>query len=350
MDPGGLGSGAMKILLRFLRATLLAALLPVALAAQRFEPREFGGLPWWKGNTHSHTTESDGDSSPEVVVRWYKAHGYSFLVLSDHNVFTDPARLAGLMDSTFLLIGGEELTTQFGRTPVHVNGLALARVVAPRTDSTLTGTIQRNVDAIREVSGIPHINHPNFRWAFGLPELLRVRNDSLLEIHNGHPQVHNEGGDDALGMEAVWDGLLSAGKRIYGIAVDDAHHFQGEFARDRANPGRGWVSVAAPALDARQLMRNLERGLFYASSGVTVAGISVSETTIAFRIQPEADFKYTTTFIGNDGRALARVGGLTPAFTLDAGRSRGLTYVRARVNDSGGARAWIQPVFLTRTP
>ncbi len=319
---------------------------PTGLSARRFEPRELSGLRWWKGNTHSHTTESDGDSPPEVVVRWYKSHGYSFLVLSDHNVFTDPARLTGLVDSTFLLVGGEELTTQFGSKPVHINGLALTQLVPQRIDSTLVGTIQRNVDAIREVAGIPHINHPNFRWSFGLQELLQVRNDSLLEIFNGHPQVHNDGGDEGLGVEAIWDGLLSAGKRIYGIAVDDAHHFQGEFARNRANPGRGWISIAAQTLEARQLMRNLEHGLFYASSGVTVADISVTGTTLALRIQPEADFKYTTTFIGDHGRALAQVGGLAPVFSLDRSRARGLSYVRARVEDSGGARAWIQPVFL----
>lgn len=335
------------------RLCLLAGMalwLPASLAGQRFEPRALDGLRWWKGNTHTHTTESDGDSPPDVVARWYKSHGYSFLVLSDHNVFTDPARLAGLVDSTFLLIGGEEVTAQYQRRPVHVNGLSISRLVQPRTDSTLAGTIQRNVDAIREVSGVPHINHPNFRWSFGLEELLQVRNDSLLEIHNGHPQVHNQGGDAALGMEAVWDGLLSAGKRIYGIAVDDAHHFQGEFARNRANPGRGWIAIAAPLLDPGLLMANLETGLFYASSGVALAGIAVSPTRLSIRIQPEADFKYTTTFIGTGGRTLATVGGLNPVFTLDPARAGGLTYVRARIEDSGGARAWVQPAFITRAP
>ena len=113
----------------------------------------------------------------------------------------------------------------------------------------MVGTIQRNVDAIREAAGVPHINHPNFRWAFGLEELLQVRSDPLLEIHNGHPMVNNDGGGDSAGMEEIWDGLLSVGKRIYGIAVDDAHHFQGEFTRERSNPGRGWVVIAAERLE-----------------------------------------------------------------------------------------------------
>ena len=50
--------------------------------AYRFEVPDLEGLRWFKGNTHTHTTESDGDSSPEYVARWYKEHGYDFLVLS----------------------------------------------------------------------------------------------------------------------------------------------------------------------------------------------------------------------------------------------------------------------------
>ena len=40
---------------------------------------------WYKGNIHTHTTESDGDADPDFVTRWYRDHGYDFLVLSDHN-------------------------------------------------------------------------------------------------------------------------------------------------------------------------------------------------------------------------------------------------------------------------
>jgi hypothetical protein len=338
----------MGIGVRILFAAGVVAVVPGGLAAQRFEPVPVSGLRWFKGNTHAHTTGSDGDSPPGVVASWYKSHGYQFLVLSDHNVFTDPAALSGLVDSTFLLIGGEEVTSEFQRRPVHVNGLALFRLVAPRTDSTLAGTIQANVDAVRAAAGVPHINHPNFRWAFGLTELLQVRNDSLLEIYNGHPQVHNEGGDGIPGMEAVWDALLGAGKRIFGIAVDDAHHFQGEFTRSRANPGRGWIAIAAPRLEAGALMRNLERGLFYASSGVVLDSVTVAESELEIRIRPEGDFRYTTTFIGDGGRVLARVGGLSPRFSLRGAGARGLTYVRARVEDSGGAMAWVQPAFVRR--
>ena len=46
------------------------------------------GTQWYKGNIHTHTTESDGDQDPHKVASWYRRHGYDFLVLSDHNHLT----------------------------------------------------------------------------------------------------------------------------------------------------------------------------------------------------------------------------------------------------------------------
>ena len=314
----------------------------VATAGGRFQvPAPTEGA-WYKGNTHAHTTESDGDSPPEVVARWYKDHGYDFLVLSDHNVLTDPVALSHLVDSTFLLIPGEEVTSSFERRPVHVNGLNLPGLVEARRDSTLVATIQANVDAVREGSGVPHVNHPNFEWAYGAPELAQVERYRLLEIFNGHPTVHNEGGGGTPGMEEVWDALLTQGKRIYGIAVDDAHHFQGEFSRDRANPGRGWVGVRAATREAGAIMESLEEGRFYASSGVTLADVVVTPETLAVHIAQDRNFRYTTVFIGDGGRVLATSTENPAVYRL----ADDVTYVRARITDSMGYRAWTQPAFV----
>ena len=47
---------------------------------------------WWKGNLHTHSLWSDGDDFPEMIADWYKAHGYHFLALSDHNTLSDHER------------------------------------------------------------------------------------------------------------------------------------------------------------------------------------------------------------------------------------------------------------------
>lgn len=315
-----------------------------AHGAARFEATDFRPGRWLKGNTHTHTLESDGDSPPEVVVNWYRNHGYNFLVLSDHNVFVNPARFAALQDSTFMLIPGEELTTAFERKPVHVNGLNIDHVIPPQTDTTLLGTVQKNVDAVRAATGVPHINHPNFGWAITQDVLARLQRDKLIEIHNGHPLVHNEGGGDSPGMEAVWDHLLTLGRRMYGIAVDDAHTFKGEFSPLLANPGRGWVIVRAPRLDASEIMLALEAGRFYASSGPELDSLVVADADMTIHIRQRGNFKYTTEFVGDKGRVLKRTGANPAAYHLSGDES----YVRARVIDSSGEVAWIQPVFVTR--
>jgi len=312
-------------------------------SSAQFEATDFRHGRWLKGNTHTHTLESDGDSPPDYVANWYKIHGYNFLVLSDHNVWVNPARFARLVDSSFLLIPGEELTTAFQKKPVHVNGLNIDHVIPPQTDTTLLGTVQKNVDAVRAATGVPHINHPNFGWALTPAILERVQRDKLIEIHNGHPLVHNEGGGDSPGMEAIWDRLLTGGKRIYGIATDDAHHFQGEFAPNRANPGRGWVVVRADTLEANAIMKALEAGRFYASSGVELDSISIAGPDMAIYIQERGTFKFTTEFVGGGGKVLKRTGANPATYRLSGGE----VYVRARVMDSMGFMAWVQPVFVS---
>jgi len=306
----------------------------------RFETHDTTGMAWFKGNTHTHTLESDGDSPPEEVATWYKENGYDFLVLSDHNVLTNPAILSHIVDETFILIPGEEVTSSFEDSSVHINGININTLVIPQTAETLVGTIQKNVDAIREVEGAPHINHPNFGWSFGAEELAQVENNRLLEIYNGHPTVHNNGGGDALGLEAIWDHLLTRGKRIYGIAVDDAHDFQ-TIGRDRSNPGRGWVTVRARSLDAYEIVTHLEEGLFYASTGVDLDDIRVNNRRLEIQIRQRGNFKYLTRFIGAGGKVLYETPENPAVFELRGPE----VYVRAVVYDSGGWRAWVQPVF-----
>ena len=42
---------------------------------------------WYQGNLHSHSYWSDGNTFPELAVYEYKANGYQFICLSDHNAF-----------------------------------------------------------------------------------------------------------------------------------------------------------------------------------------------------------------------------------------------------------------------
>ena len=208
----------------------------------------------------------------------------------------------------------------------------------------ISGALQRTVDAIRKVGGAPHINHPNFGWAINADDLKAVRNDKVFEIYNGHHQVNNFGGGGVPGMEEVWDRILSSGKLIYGLADDDAHVFKQPGNPNVPGPGRGWVFVRAERLAPRPIVEALERGDFYASTGVELADYQVTDKAIAITITPDPYSKYRVQFIGRNGAILSEAIA-SPAVYQFKGDE---LYVRARILESNGHLAWTQPAWKGR--
>ncbi len=308
-------------------------------AAQAQAP---SGARWYKGNLHTHTLNSDGDSTPDDVVKWYREHGYQFLVLTDHNYLTSVEGLNALHGAAgqFLVVKGEEVTGRSGEKPVHVNGLEVDRLVEAPGGATVVEVAQNMVDAIRAARGIPSVNHPNFGWAFTTDELGQIQRTRLFEVFNGHPAVNNLGGGGVPGLEETWDRILSAGKLLYGVAVDDAHSFKRPWDTTVPAPGKGWVYVRSPRLEGRALVEALERGEFYSSTGVELTSVEVAGSTMTIGIRQEPSSKYRTQFIGRSGRVLSESTTSPASYTFKGDEG----YVRAKVIESNGKFAWVQPV------
>ncbi|MBI1386814.1 MAG: histidinol-phosphatase [bacterium] len=389
------------------------------------------GDEWWKGNTHTHSMWSDGDDYPEMIVDWYREHEYNFLMLSDHNVLSigqrwiNPAKSRGGVNALekyivrfgdewvetrdrdgvlearlkplnefrslfekpdkFLLIQGEEITDNFHdaktnqNLPIHLNGVNLIEYIMPRGGDSVKETLQNDINAVmeqRERTGqpmFPHINHPNFGWAITAEDIMALDGEKFFEIYNGHPSVHNDGDASHLGTERMWDVILS--KRLgelnkpvmYGIATDDSHNYH-QFGAGESNSGRGWVMVKAPRLTPEAIVTAMERGDFYASTGVTLNGVDVRDGMIRIMIKPEKGENYTTKFIGTRkgaeldrdsagrysgkiGEVFSEVEGNFATYRLSGDE----LYVRAvvysntmmdnPVTDRDVKRAWTQPVI-----
>ncbi len=108
MKPSNVAFQIIRAATFVILAASVAKAIPALLAQEK-------KLNWYKGNTHTHTINSDGDSTPDEVVRWYREHKYNFLVLSDHNYLTEVDGLNSVFGAAnqFLLIKGEELTDEF---------------------------------------------------------------------------------------------------------------------------------------------------------------------------------------------------------------------------------------------
>ncbi|MGQ0733405.1 MAG: CehA/McbA family metallohydrolase [Acidobacteriota bacterium] len=336
------------------RLILVVTLLGAALAAattqatqpiqvtQATRPAGVAAARWFKGNTHAHTLNSDGDSTPDEVVRWYREHRYQFLVLTDHNYLTHVEGLNAVHGAAdqFLVIQGEEVTSRSGDKPIHVNGLAVQSLVQPPGPGGVLAMLQGSVDGIRAARGVPHVNHPNYEWAITAEELRQLERTRLFEIFNGHPRVNNLGGGGAPGLEEMWDTVLTAGRLMYGLAVDDAHYFKRPGDVTVPLPGTGWVMVRADRLDGRLLLDALERGDFYATTGIELSNYDVSAEAIRIDVRADAWSRYRVQFIGPGGRVIDEQARLPAVYRLRGDEG----YVRARIVESNGRMAWTQPV------
>jgi hypothetical protein len=302
-------------------------------------------LHWYKGNTHTHTLNSDGDSTPDEVVRWYREQRYHFVVMTDHNVVTPVDGLNALHAAAerFLVISGEEVTdSSADKKPVHLNLIGGDGFVAPQGGATPAEALRRNVAAMLVAKGVISINHPNFGWALTADDLLSGKGADALEIANAHPQVNNGGGGVSPNTEALWDAMLTAGITIYGAASDDMHQLKQPWSKAAARPGQGWIVVRAPHLTAVAILAAMRRGDFYASTGVELTDVQATPQRVTLAIQERSSSRYAVSFIGRSGRVLKAVS--AAPYQYDIVGNEG--YVRAKVTDSNGLAAWTQPVIV----
>jgi hypothetical protein len=322
---------------------LLALFLALSAAAQT------SALHWYKGNTHTHTFTSDGDSLPDEVARWYVEHGYDFLVLSDHNATNnvDPLNALFGADNRFLVISGEEVTSTLrdpaGNKAIHVNAINVSRPITAANGSSVSEILQKNIEAVLAVHAVAQINHPNWHWSLTIADIAAAKGAQLIEIANQHPDVNNAGaGPSYPSTEQIWDDLLSRGIRLWGVASDDVHVLKNPWAAGAPLPGRGWIVVRASRLATDEIVKAIASGDFYASTGPALRAYEANSRQVQIQVRPRADRKYRIQFVGRNGRTLAESTGIEAVYECRGDEG----YVRARIIDSDGEVAWTQPVFL----
>lgn len=400
--------------------------------AQRQENRS--GERWFKGNLHTHTFWSDGDDFPDMVVNFYHTNGYHFLGISDHNIFLEGEKWVSMTNTAvrralpryqatlgrdaetrqsrngqqirlrtlaelkemfeqsgkFIMLPSQEITDRHLVYPVHINVSNPKKFLKPQGGTNVVDVMQRNVSAVlkqREETGqpmFPHLNHPNFGWGVTAEDLMQVKGERFFEVYNGHHQVHNDGDDLHASTDRMWDIILTRriseldGEPLYGLGVDDGHHYH-TFGTNYSNPGRGWVVVRAARLTPENIIHAMETGDFYASSGVQIKNLVRNTSRISFEVISQPGVTYKTEFIGTRrgfdptntpiqdragnklrvthryskdiGEVLAQSSSLRPTYKLKGDE----LYVRARVTSTkvkphGSTpgeteKAWIQPVF-----
>jgi hypothetical protein len=414
-----------------LRIVLSFALLAASGAA---------GADWYKGVTHVHSLWSDGDTAPEWIAKWYKDRGYHFVAFSEHNLLQegekwisfggrsplqpehledlrklfgpawgeiraaadgrpDAMRLRTFDELTrqfvepgkFLLVPGEEMTA--GSVNVHTNAINVREPIRGIEGKGKSDVLQQQLAAVERQSAkynvpmIAHLNHVNWSDGVTAEETLAAPALRFFEIFNGHPGTHPWGRakEGMPPLDEHWDIIQSMRLNrdpdtplLYGVATDDSHEYH-QWGLGRVNPGRGWVMVYAEELSADAIVRAMQAGNFYASTGVTLDKIEKTDKEYRVTVAAKEGVKYRTQFIGTragfdaaasprldaDGKPLprasqkysAQVGAVllettdNPAVYKFTGNE---LYVRARifsdklqenpVGEGDFEQAWVEPV------
>ena len=97
----------------------------------------------------------------------------------------------------------------------------------------------------------------------------------------------------------MWDEVLSSGKLMVGIAVDDMHDLKELWQPKLAKSGQAWAMVKAKQLTVEAILESLGKGNFYASIGVELSEYAVEKNSVKINIKEEKHTKYCVLFIGN---------------------------------------------------
>lgn len=327
-------------------------------------PDKFGFL---RGNTHVHTNGSgDSDTPPADAARWYEERGYDFIVLTDHNNVTvlkggkGPAGRLHVypgVELTFNVAVQDAAEGSFGGHCLHMNAWFLPDTAAgflnPEVPEMRTrlAFYRSSLAAAAKHKALVCINHPNYTSAADSAMLTRLNADGMgyFELWNSHPKSLNDGGPGLESTEKMWDTVLTAGGKLWGVASDDTHHYYdaAEIRRFGGDPRVGdlaWIMVRAKANTAADIRAAMEAGDFYGSTGVTLRTLDADRKRVALEVAAAERRTYTIRFIGAGGKVLAEVKGPKAEHVMKGDE----VYVRATVKDDAGAAAWTQPVFLDK--
>jgi len=303
---------------------------------------------WLKGNTHTHTTRSDGDATVKRALAAYAEAGYDFLAITDHNRYISRGDLPRVAGGPLPIPGCElSVRSPSGHKPVHVCDLGGRGPdgpdQAPVTMSAgAAARVRKAVELARSAGGLPVVAHPCWNWALSAEDLLTIEGDFLLEIWNASSNCNNHRAGGADSPEDIWSKVLSAGRRVWGVAVDDVHKIARPAIPPIDSPAVAWVRVGAAERTEPAILAALAEGRFYASTGVELARLASGPRTFSLHVRQAHDYLYTITLLGRDNRELARADGPEISYTPKGDE----LFVRARVEDTNGGRCWTQPWFL----
>ena len=228
----------------------------------------------------------------------------------------------------FLVMPGCEVTVATHdasgvRRDIHMNYVGLDALV-PRAEkayliewamgTTISKTIRETKDefgALAAAKGNPPslfwVNHPHWQYYDVLPQDI-IDNPGIrfFEVCNGGGEwpAPDSLPHDGLSNDRLWD-VVNATRcqrgepLLYGLATEDTHYYPGSGTSHSLVFGDGWIGVRADALTPAALFSAMERGDFYAASGIDFEAVrfDVETGALSVAVPAKPGVAYTVNFI-----------------------------------------------------
>ena len=302
---------------------------------------------WYKGNLHVHSTFSDGQLKPEEIVQLYKNKGYSFISITDHNIYIDHTHLDS---DSFITLPGVEVSVNnvYGdKPPFGMHVIAVARKLPagfknfqqfPTEDHERIDSIQAYLDYLREKGMLLILAHPVWH-GLEIYDYMDLKGFIGMEIFNSDCDADGGRGYSVL----QWDSLLRRNIRLLGFATDDSHRF----VREWIDWNGGYIVVKAPSLTRDDIIKAIENGMFYASQGPEIYNFSYDEesNSLCVSCSPVKQIRFLT--YERRGQVIYAPGNETITEAKYLLRNEGIyNFARVEVIDQNGKIAYTNPVFF----
>jgi hypothetical protein len=302
-------------------------------------PFEGDGV-WLRCALHAHTTNSDGELAPDMLVRHYEWAGFDVLAITDHWV-----RTAERSTKKLLVIPSAELNAQAGGPEHDAHVLALGVEADPVSPENEFEPLEEVVSWIDQNGGVPYIAHTY--WS-GLRTGQWEECEGLvgLEVWNAGCELEVGRGDSSI----HWDEALERRRNFYALATDDSHHpgYDSAYA---------WTWVRAAERSQEAVLAALRAGTFYGSTGPALESVELADGQVTVRCSPAASVTLVTgrrrgsranagrLGYPNDAEILERdSSGLITACRLE--RQRNTPYGRLELADTTGRKAWTNALWV----
>ncbi len=294
------------------------------MCSNKFESLTLGGDGVWvKTGLHCHSDHSDGGLSPENTVEEYRSQGFQCVAITDHRMVTP---IGNITTGSMITIDGVEV----GGQP-DILGIGVTDTPDP------SFPFYRKARILSDQGAFTIGAHPTYSAA--LPEVyLDCGHLMALEIYNAYCE---EAYGNGISTE-LWDMLLGSGRRIWGVASDDAH--LNPEKRYFSSAGRAWVEIWTRERSPAHVLDSLKQGRFYSTCGPKFTSIEANDSGIEIECTPVKSIRWRTrgpcghVEYSNSQQLLTK--SRLPQWFSPRG------YVRIEIVDDKGRKAWSNPLFI----